>query len=397
MSDMFGDDFDSKGKKKNESDFASMFENSLGSVGKELRKGDRVRSEVLSIGKEEVFVSTGTIHDGVVLKIDLDPMNPVKVGDSMDLFVTQVKGQQIFLSPKPTSKNIAEDIEDAFDMMLPVEGKVTEVVNGGFRVNVLGHTAFCPISQMDIKRIEAPEEYLNKKFEFRITQYAEKGRKFVVSRRDLLKEERELGLEEFWTKIPAQFQIGKVVEGKVMNCASFGAFVEIYPGVQGLIPLSEMSFTRRVTRSDEIIKVGETVSVMVKDILTEQRKLTLSLKEAGTDPWSLVASSFPVGKVIAAKALRKENFGVIVQIQEGITALLPKSKSMDVADFNYDKIKVGDTLQVQISEVRPDERRMTVTPPRSDMDDSWTQFTGSKGSMGTMAEQFMKALQKPKK
>lgn len=397
MSDMFGDDFDDKRKKKDSADFADLFERSLGSVGKELRVGDRVRAEVLSVGREEIFVSTGTIHDGIVLKIDLDPAAVIRAGDQMDLFVTQVKGTQIYLSPKPTSKNIAEDIEDAFDMMLPVEGKVTEVVNGGFRVQILGKTAFCPISQMDTKRINNPEEYLNRKFEFRITQFAEKGRKFVVSRRDLLKEEQELSQEEFWSKIPSQYAVGSVIEGTVMNCAPFGAFVEILPGIQGLIPLGEMSFTRRVTRSDELIKPGDRVSVKVKDILPEQRKLTLSLKEAGTDPWSLVAAQMPAGTAVQAKALRRENFGIIFEVQAGVTALLPKSKALEVADFAYDKIKVGDHVQLQILEVRPEERRMTLAPTRLEVDQTWKDFTATKGSMGTLADQLMKAMTKGKK
>lgn len=397
MSDMFGDDFDDKKKKKDSADFADLFERSLGSVGKELRVGDRVRAEVLSVGRDELFVSTGTIHDGIVLKIDLDPAAVVRAGDQMDLFVTQVKGTQIYLSPKATSKNIAEDIEDAFDMMLPVEGKVTEVVNGGFRVQVLGKVAFCPLSQMDTKRITTPEEYLNKKFEFRITQFADRGRKFVISRRDLLKEEQELSQEEFWAKIPSQFSVGSIVEGTVVNCAPFGAFVELRPGIQGLIPLGEMSFTRRVTRSDELVKTGDRVSVKIKDILPEQRKMTLSLKEAGTDPWSLVAAQMSVGTAVQAKALRRENFGIIFEVQEGVTALLPKSKALEVADFPYDKIKVGDLVPLQVLEVRPDERRMTLCPTRLEVDQTWKDFTGNQASMGTLAEQLMQAMNKGKK
>ncbi|MCE3010547.1 MAG: S1 RNA-binding domain-containing protein [Proteobacteria bacterium] len=395
MRDMFGDDPNDK----KDNDFAKMFENSLGGVGKSLRVGDRVQGEVLSIGKDEIFVSTGTIHDGIVMKMDLDPLAAPRKGDVLNLFVTQVKGQQIYLSPKPTSKNIGEDIEDAFDMMLPVSGKVTEVVNGGFRVEIMGKVAFCPISQMDLVRIEQPELYVGKKFEFRITQYGERGRKFVVSRRDLLKEERELSTEEFWSRIPASHQIGQVVEGRVANCASFGAFVEVYPGVQGLVPLGEMSFTRRVVRSDELFKVGDTISVKVKDILPEQRKMTLSYKDAGADPWSTITSKYPVGSGVRAKAIRKENFGWIVEIEEGITALMPKSKSMDVADFNYDKIKLGDLLSLQVSEVRAEDRRMTVVPPRGEVDESWKQFTSvsKSDSFGSLGDQLMQAMKTGKK
>ncbi|MFN7453049.1 MAG: S1 RNA-binding domain-containing protein, partial [Pseudobdellovibrionaceae bacterium] len=171
------------------------------------------------------------------------------------------------------------------------------------------------------------------------------------------------------------------------------------PGVQGLVPLGEMSFTRRVVRSDELFKVGDKISVKVKDILPEQRKMTLSYKEAGADPWTLVATKYPVGSGVKAKALRKENFGWLVEIEEGITALMPKSKSMDVADFNYDKIKLGDVLALQVSEIRVEDRRMTVVPPRGEVDESWKQFTGTQksNSFGSLGDQLMNAMKTGKK
>src|ERR1044072_7029382 len=116
--DLFGDEE----KTQSGSDFAQMFETSLQGVGKKLSVGDRIKAEILTLGKEEIFVSTGTIDDGRVLRTDLmdyPAASEWKVGDRVDLFVTQIKKGQIFLSPKPTSKNVAEDLEDAFDMELP--------------------------------------------------------------------------------------------------------------------------------------------------------------------------------------------------------------------------------------------------------------------------------------
>jgi small subunit ribosomal protein S1 len=172
------EDEEENDKKRKAAEFARLLEGSFKQTQKRVSQGDRIKSEILSIGKEEVYVSTGTMHDGVVRRQDLigpDGILTVQVGDRIDLYVTHVRGSEISLSPKAGTHGISEDLEDAFDKLLPVEGRVVEVCKGGFRVSILGKLAFCPISQMDAKRIEAPEEYVGQRFEFLITQLTERN------------------------------------------------------------------------------------------------------------------------------------------------------------------------------------------------------------------------------
>src|SRR5579859_3523106 len=188
--------------KRDSGEFAEMLDASFKQSQRRLSVGDKIRGEILVLGKEDVFVSTGTMNDGIVPSKDLldsEGNIPHKTGDTLDLYVTQVRGSEIHLSPKKTTKNLADDLEDAFDMMLPVEGRVVEVVKGGFRVSLVGSKlAFCPISQMDVRRIEGSgEEYVGKRFEFRITQLTEGGRNIVISRRKILEEEREASAGSF--------------------------------------------------------------------------------------------------------------------------------------------------------------------------------------------------------
>ena len=475
MRDLFDDDNDDKGS----SDFAQLFESSLQDIGKKLKAGDRIRGEILSIGKEEVFVSTGTVTDGVVLKpelVDKEGVFSHKVGDTLDLFVTQVRGGQIFLSPKPTSKNLAEGLEDAFDMMLPVEGRVTETCNGGFRVLLMGQTAFCPISQMDLKRIDQPETYIGKKFEFMVTQFDR--RNVVVSRRKLLEEQKGVSqatfledhkvgdvvkgvvmrLEKFgafielapgleglahiselswsrvanpaeavqlgqevdvkiikmeeeagrmkisvsvkqveahpWTNLPSHIEYGKIVEGKVTRCMKFGAFVEVAPGIEGLIPLGEMSYTKRVMSSDELFKEGEKILVMIKEVRPDDRRISLSLRDAGSDPWAMVPVNFAVGTIVKGRVERREPYGLFVKLDEGITGLLPKSKAMENGEFPYDKIKVGDDVTVQVAEVRQEERKLSLQVPADPDAEAWRGFSapnsgaGAGKNLGTLGDQF---------
>lgn len=475
------DIFDDESNDKAASEFARMFEDSLQGVGRKVSVGDKVRGEVLSIGKDEVFVSTGTMDDGVVLKSELmkDGKLEVGIGDFIDLFVTRVQGGQIMLSPKPTAKNMADDLEDAFDMELPVEGRVTETCNGGFRVNVMGKTAFCPISQMDMRRIEDPSTYVGRKFEFVITQFGERGRNIVVSRRKLLEAEKELSqaafsedhkpgdivkgvvtrLEKYgafvelaagldglchisevawsrvsdpsevlqvgqevdvkilkieelngrmtvslsikqaagepWLSMPAHIKAGEMVEGKVTRCVKFGAFVELAPGIEGLIPLSEMSYTKRVVRSDELVREGERVQVMVKDVRPEERRISLSLKDAGGDPWAMVAHKFPEGSIVKGRVDRREPYGLFVKLDEGVVALLPKSKALENGDFPYEKLKIGDEVTVEIGELKLAERKISLGVPLDPEAGAWKGFTAGAGSgaaagksLGTLGEQF---------
>jgi small subunit ribosomal protein S1 len=475
------DIFDDESSEKGSSEFARMFEESMTGIGKKLSPGDKIRAEVLSLGKDEVFVSTGTVDDGVVLKselVDKEGKLGVNIGDFIDLYVTRVQGGQVMLSPKPTAKNMAEDLEDAFDMMLPVEGRVTEPCNGGFRVSLMGKTAFCPISQMDLRRIDDPSAYIGKKFEFVITQFGERGRNIVVSRRKLLEEQKELsqaafaedhkvgdivrgvvtrlekygafieiaaGLEglchisevawsrlsepnevlqvgqevdakilkieegsgrlnislsikqaggEPWANMPAHIKAGEIVEGKVTRCVKFGAFVELAPGIEGLIPLSEMSYTKRVLRAEEIVKEGERVSVMIREIRPDDRRLSLSLKDAGGDPWAMVSYKFPEGSVAKGRVERREPYGIFVKLDDGIVGLLPKSKALENPDFPYEKVKIGDEVTVEIGDVKLDERRISLGVPQDPEAGAWKSFGGASAggkSMGTLGEQF-KAL-----
>lgn len=390
--DLFGDD-----NSQSANDFARMFENSLKGVGEKLKVGDRIRGEILSIGKEEVFVSTGTVNDGSLSRLDLPQENgvlQVKVGDTLDLFVTQVRGSEIRLSTKPTSKNLAEDLEDAFDMMMPVEGVVTEVVNGGFRVMVKGKPAFCPFSQIELRKTDSPEAHINRKYEFLISQFSGNGRNVVLSRRRLLEQEKEGAAAAFQEDVKP----GDLVDGTVVRIEKFGAFVELEGGLEGLVHISEISWSR-ISDPNEVLSVGQPVKAKVLKIedVDGRLRIGLSLKQAGEEPWLKNVSEMRIGQVLKGRITRRENYGLFVEILPGVVGLMPKSKALAVADFPFDKIKVGESVQVQISEIDFETRKMQLVPPADPDAEQWRDFqTGpSKGSsMGTLADQFNKALGK---
>jgi small subunit ribosomal protein S1 len=409
----FGDDFNDSSdipeeanENKNSGEFAQMLEASFGKKQKKLSVGDKVKGEILVLGKEDVFVSTGTMHDGVVPRRDLldaEGNVPYKVGDVLDLYVTHARGSEIYLSPKPTSKNLADDLEDAFDMMLPVEGRVAEVCKGGFRVSIKSKMAFCPVSQMDLKFVDKPEDYVGQRYTFRITQFSEGGRNIVVSRRKILEEEREQSSGLFFQEHKA----GDIVQGKIARLEKFGAFVELAPGIDGLIHISELAWSR-TNDPAEVVQVGQEVSVKILKVEgggTEKIKISLSLKQAGPAPerpegkgaegGKSFAPKFAVGAIVSGKVDRREPYGIFVKLDDGMTGLLHKSKAIDKPEFPYDKLKVGDTVTVQIGEIREQDRKISLDVPKDPNADDWKSFVGtaaSGGGLGTLGGAFGEKL-----
>lgn len=379
-----------KGEAQSE-DFAKLFAESMKRPQKKIAVGDKIRGKILVLGQEDVWVSTGGQNDGVISKRDLleaDGQCPYKVDDVIELYVTQVRGNEIRLSRKPTDRNLAEDLEDAYDMMLPIQGRVVEVCKGGVRVNLKGKLAFCPISQLDTKHIETAELFVGQSFEFRITKFEEGGRNIVVSRRKLLEEERELGAVSFLE----ENKDGDIVQGKVARLEKFGAFVELAPGVDGLVHISELAWSR-IGDPSEVVQVGQevTVKILKREMVKDRMKISLSIKQATQKEESASApqaedawSRFKVGQVISGKVNRKELYGLFIQLEPGITGLLHKSKAIEYPEFQFEKLRVGDPVTVQIGEIRLGERRISLDVPKDPNEGDWRQHPQETASFGTL-------------
>lgn len=393
--DIFGDDIE---ETKNLASFEELFAQSEKGLDRRLSVGDQVQGEILSIGKEETFVSTGTPVDGMIFTRDLLDENKqvkYKVGDVIDCVVTALKGGEIRLTKKGSMAAATDSLEDAFDMELPIEGRVTETCNGGFRVNIQGKTAFCPISQIDLKFVQDANEYVDRKFEFLITQLDPKGRNIVVSRRRLLELQRAENEGTFMLK----FQPGAMLEGKIVRLERFGAFVELEPGIEGLVHVSELSWSR-VNDPHEVVSVGQThtVKLLKTEEIDGKLKISLSLKQADGEgnPWLSVPQKFPVGTVVKGKVEKKEAYGLFVNIAPGVTGLLPKSKWRDSVDASqFENKKRGDEVTVQVDQILFEEKKISLGLPQEQEDNSWRAHTTTSG-FGSLGDALKGLNIKPK-
>lgn len=375
--DIFGDEINVN----DQNDFSSLFEQSMGGVGRRLSIGDTFTGEILSINKEEAFVSTKTTQDAMILTSDLkdaDKNLKYKVGDSIEVVVVKNKGGELRVSRVGSKKanSDLDSLEDAYDMEMPVEGKVTEVCNGGFRVQIQNKTAFCPVSQMDYK-VGDHQSYVDKKFEFLITQLDPKGRNIVVSRRKLLDMQKVEHEGDFLNKVKP----GDIVEGIVSRMEKFGAFISLGHGVEGLCHISEIGWSR-LQEPSEVLSLNQTVQVKVLDLveMDNRLKISLSIKQAGGegDPWIMVSQKYPLGSQHEGTVEKKEQYGLFVNIGPGVTGLLPRSKWRDhVEAASFENKKKGDKVKIQVDEILFEQKKMSLGVPGGIEDQSWRDYTAA--------------------
>jgi small subunit ribosomal protein S1 len=338
-------------------DFAAMFEASI--KAKRFERGQTIEGTVVAIGPEVAFVDVGGKGEAAIeideLKDDEGRLE-VAVGDRIQAMVVSTTGG-LTLSRK-LARGAATDrlLEDAFHSGLPVEGRVERAVKGGFEVRVGRQRAFCPISQMDLPRTE-PAAHEGQVYTFRIIEYKEGGRNLVVSRRAVLEQEQR----ESAAKIRESVVEGAVLTGRVASVRDFGAFVDLGGGVQGLLHVSEMGWSR-VSDPSELVKPGETLTVKVLRVDDDKQKISLGLKQLSADPWSRVPDTYEVGQVLTGRVTRLAEFGAFVELEPGVEGLAhastfpPTGRSKGWSSL----VAPGTTAEFEILSIDLDKKRIGV-------------------------------------
>src|SRR5687768_2573691 len=273
-------------------DFAAMFEASQ--QAKRIQQGQTIEGTIVAIGPEVAFVDVGGKGEAVIeineLK-DEDGNLEVAAGDRIQAIVVSTVGGLTLSRRLARGAATDRQLEDAFKTGLPVEGKVERPVKGGYEVRIARQRAFCPISQIDTVRNTDPAQHEGRVYQFRIVDYKEGGKNLVVSRRALLEEEQQASAAETRRSLV----VGAVITGRVTSVREFGAFVDLGGGVQGLLHVSEMGWSR-VTDTSHLVKAGDEITVKVLRVDDDRQKISLGLKQLTDDPWSNVASRYEVGQ-----------------------------------------------------------------------------------------------------
>lgn len=341
--------------------FAEMFGESFAKPEK-YDPGQQIEARVVRITGDTVFLDIGGKSEGYVVKeefLDEQGNCTVREGDTVQVyFLSSKKSEMLFTTKIGSGPGTHSHLEEAHESGIPVEGRVVKEIKGGFEIKLAGEArAFCPYSQLDLRRIENADNYLDRQFVFKITQYGEKGRNIVVSRRKILEEEKRKQKEV----LRETLEVGQTVKGRITSVQKFGAFVDI-GGIEGLIPVSEIGWGH-VNDIYAEVEPGREVEVSVLKLDWENDRFSFSLKATLPDPWDTMQEKYTAGSMHTGKVVRLAPFGAFVSLEPGVDGLLHISELAGGRKINHPREVVGEgeSVEVRINSVDKEEKRISLS------------------------------------
>ncbi|WP_413500569.1 30S ribosomal protein S1 [Psychrobacter maritimus] len=342
--------------------FAELFEASIEETGLDIERGSVITGTVVAIDSDWITVDTGLKSEGIVAREEFlseEGELEVEVGDSVDVVVEAVDNGmgQTLLSREKAKRvetwNFLEKISDNDEI---VKGIISSKVKGGFTVDIGSVRAFLPGSLVDVRPIRDTTHLEGKELEFKVIKLDQKRNNVVVSRRAVMEAENSAEREELLNKL----EEGIEIEGIVKNLTDYGAFVDL-GGIDGLLHITDMAW-RRIKHPSEVVEVGQDLKVKVLKFDRERNRVSLGLKQLGTDPWDNVGGTYPVGSVVKARVTNLTDYGCFAEISEGIEGLVHVSE-MDHTNKNIHPskvVQVGDEVEVMILDIDEERRRISL-------------------------------------
>lgn len=339
--------------------FEQMLEESL----KTIRTGEVVTGKVIDVKEDEIVLNIGYKSDGIITRSEytnesgVDLTKLVAVGDEMEAKVIKVNdGEgQVSLSYKRLAADRGnKKLEDAFNNQEVLTAKVAQVLDGGLSVVVDEARIFIPASLVSDTYEKDLSKYAGKEIEFVISEFNPKRRRVIGDRKQLMVAKKAAMQKELFDRIEA----GQTVEGVVKNVTDFGAFIDL-GGADGLLHISEMSWGR-VENPKKVFKVGEKVTVLIKEI--NGAKIALSLKFPEANPWLHADEKYAVGNVVEGKVARMTDFGAFVELEPGVDALLHVSQiSREHVDKPADVLKVGQVITAKVVDFNGEDKKISLS------------------------------------
>lgn len=410
-----------------------------------MNTGEILKGRIVEISKDFVVVDVGLKSEGLVPINEFTNPEELVLENEVEVFLDQAEGSdgQIVLSKEKAQKQRQwEHIISNCKEGSIIQGKVIRKVKGGLMVDI-GMEAFLPGSQIDNKRIKNLDDFIGKSYDFKILKINIERKNIVVSRRELLEEERmskktelleniqegdlrkglvknitdfgvfldldgidgllhitdmtwkrikhpsemvelsqelevvilsidrekgrvALGLKQKennpWEEIEKKYPPGTKVHGKIVNLVSYGAFIEIESGIEGLIHVSEMSWTKNITDPNEVVNIGDEVEAIVLSIQKEDGKISLGIKQTEKNPWEDVDEKYPVGKEVSAEIRNLTNYGAFVELEPGIDGLIHISDLSWIKKVSHpsEVLKKGDKVEAIILSVDKESKKITL-------------------------------------
>ncbi len=326
--------------------------------------GDIVEGVIVKVDRDEVLLDIGYKTEGVIpsrelsIKHDVDPNEVVSVGDNVEALVLQKEDKEgrLILSKKRAQYERAwGDIEKIKAEDGVVEGTVIEVVKGGLIMDI-GLRGFLPASLVEMRRVRDLDPYIGQKIEAKIIELDKNRNNVVLSRRAWLEQTQSAVRQNFLTEL----QKGQVRKGVISSIVNFGAFVDL-GGVDGLVHVSELSW-KHIDHPNEVVQVGDEVTVEVLDVDMDRERVSLSLKATQEDPWQHFARTHQIGQIVPGKATKLVPFGAFVRVEEGIEGLVHISELAERhVEIPEQVVQIGDSVMVKIIDIDLERRRISLS------------------------------------
>jgi small subunit ribosomal protein S1 len=331
-------------------DFEKALSESL--AAEELHTGDVKNGTIAAIHGDVALVDIGGKAEAVLDRQELDELG---TGDPVEVVIVSL-GDEIKVSRRlAIERKLKEELAEAATSGAAVEGKVVGRRKGGFDVTIAGVRGFCPVSHIEDGRSEELDHHLGQTYQFKILEYDGDDRKLVVSRGNLLREERARLRAEAWSRL----EVGAELEGSVRSLTDFGAFVDL-GGVDGLVHVTEISHMR-IRRPSEALSIGEEVKVKVLELDQERERISLSIKQLQENPWVKAADDFPAGAPFEGTVARKAEFGAFVELLPGIEGLLHVSQLPPGIELDAPELEVGAQLKGWVRDFDTENQRVGLT------------------------------------
>ncbi len=432
-------------------------------------EGSIVQGTIVDIRPSEVLVDIGYKSEGVIPSNEFRNKDELQIGDRVEVLLERLEddnGLVILSKQRAELQQNWERILSNFREGDLIEGAITARVKGGMIVDV-GIEAFLPGSQLDLIPVKNPDDLVGKTLQFKILKINKDRRNIVVSRRELLEEQRReqkqqllqtlaknqirtgtvknitdfgafidlsgldgllhitdmswgrishpsemlkvgqeievmildidyekervsLGLKQRlnnpWDNIAAKYPVGHRIRGKVVNLMPYGAFVELEEGVEGLVHVSELSWTKRVSRAADVLTVGQEVDAVILGVNVDDKKISLGIRQTEENPWEIFAATHPIGTRLKGKVRNFTNYGAFVELQEGIDGMIHVSDLSWTRKINHpsEMLEKGQELETVVLEVDASQQRISLGLKQAS-DDPWTRIT-SKYTVGQLVK-----------
>ena len=338
--------------------FEQMLEDSL----KTIRNGEVVEGTVIDVKEDEIILNIGYKSDGILTKNEysntpVDLTTCVSVGDTMEVKVLKVndgEGQVLLTYKRLAAEKGSKRLKEAFENEEVLTAPVTQVLDGGLSVVMDESRIFIPASLVSDTYEKNLAKYDGQEISFLITEFNPRRGRIIGNRKQLILAQKA----EMQKALFERIQVGDVVDGVIKNVTDFGAFVDL-GGADGLLHISEMSWGR-VENPKKVFKVGETITVLIKDI--RETKIALSLKFEDQNPWLDAAYKYAVDNIVVGRVARMTDFGAFVELEPGVDALLHVSQiSREHVEKPSDVLRIGEEVTAKIVDFNEADKKISLS------------------------------------